>query len=75
MLKATYLGLSGRIRRARYLANMSDERWAAAVAEHEEILAALSKRDGEKLARLLDTHLKNKSTVVRDSLQSPADAV
>jgi DNA-binding GntR family transcriptional regulator len=72
VLKATYLGLSGRIRRARYLANMSDERWAAAVAEHEKILTALSERDGEKLARILDTHLKNKSIVVRDNLQSAA---
>jgi DNA-binding GntR family transcriptional regulator len=75
VLKATYLGLSGRIRRARYLANMSDERWAAAVAEHEQILAALSERDGEKLARVLDAHLKNKSTVVRECLQRAADAV
>ena len=75
VLKATYLGLSGRIRRARYLANMSDERWAAAVAEHEKILAALSERDGEKLARILDTHLKNKSIVVRDNLRSAVDAV
>jgi DNA-binding GntR family transcriptional regulator len=75
VLKATYLGLSGRIRRARYFANMSDERWAAAVAEHEEILAALSERDGEKLARILDTHLKNKSIVVRGCLQLAADAV
>ncbi|MEA3079887.1 MAG: hypothetical protein QOF05_1295 [Sphingomonadales bacterium] len=74
VLKATYLGLSGRIRRARYLANMSDERWAAAVAEHEEILAALSERDGEKLARILDTHLKNKRVVVRGCLQLAADA-
>jgi DNA-binding GntR family transcriptional regulator len=72
VLKATYLGLSGRIRRARYLANMSDERWAAAVAEHEKILTALSERDGEKLARILDAHLKNKCIVVRDNLQSAA---
>jgi DNA-binding GntR family transcriptional regulator len=75
VLKATYLGLSGRIRRARYLANMSNERWAAAVTEHQEILAALSERDGEKLARILDTHLKNKSIVVRGCLQRAADAV
>jgi DNA-binding GntR family transcriptional regulator len=75
VLKATYLGLSGRIRRARYLANMSDERWAAAVAEHEDILIALSERDGEKLARILDAHLKNKSTVVRDSLRSAVDEI
>jgi DNA-binding GntR family transcriptional regulator len=70
VLKATYLGLSGRIRRARYRANMSDERWAATVAEHEEILTALGARDGESLAGILDRHLRNKCIVVRDSLRS-----
>jgi DNA-binding GntR family transcriptional regulator len=70
VLKATYLGLSGRIRRARYRANMSDERWAAAVAEHEEIMTALGARDGETLAGILDRHLRNKCIVVRDSLRS-----
>lgn len=72
VLKATYLSLNARIRRARYFANMSDERWAAAVAEHEAILSALTERDGEKLARILDAHLRNKSAVVRDSLRSTA---
>jgi DNA-binding GntR family transcriptional regulator len=71
VLKATYLSLSSRMRRARYLANMSDERWAEAVMEHEKILAALSERDGETLARTLGTHLRNKSIVVRDNLRSP----
>jgi DNA-binding GntR family transcriptional regulator len=70
VLKATYLGLSGRIRRARYRANMSDERWAAAVAEHEEIMTALGARDGETLAAILDRHLRNKCIVVRDSLRN-----
>ena len=36
-----YRGLSGRLRRARYIANISRARWAEAVEEHERILAAL----------------------------------
>ena len=36
----------GRIRRARYVANMSSERWSQAVKEHEEMLNALAARDG-----------------------------
>jgi DNA-binding GntR family transcriptional regulator len=68
VLKATYLGLSTRIRRARYVANMSEERWAAAVAEHEALLKALVARDGEAAARILKAHLDNKSEAVRSSL-------
>jgi DNA-binding GntR family transcriptional regulator len=68
ILKATYLGLAGRVRHARYMANMSEARWAAAVKEHEAILAALAARDGERLARLLAEHLENKLAVVHDSL-------
>jgi DNA-binding GntR family transcriptional regulator len=69
-LKATYRTLAGRIRRARYLANMSDERWAEAVAEHEAILAALIARDAPRLSQLLATHLENKSEVVRAALSA-----
>lgn len=60
--------LSGRIRRARYMANMSAERWARAVAEHEAILAALKERDGEKLGTILKDHLANKLESVRAEL-------
>jgi DNA-binding GntR family transcriptional regulator len=68
VLKATYLGLAGRIRRARYAANMSEERWAQAVEEHEAILAALAARDGARLSAILVEHLKNKSAVVRGAI-------
>jgi len=60
VLSGMYASLAGRIRRARYLANMSEERWAAAVAEHEDILDALSRRDGPALGRILRDHLHNK---------------
>ena len=60
--------LSGRIRRARYMANMSAERWAKAVTEHEAILRALKARDGARLGALLKTHLANKLHSVREAL-------
>ena len=60
VLAQTYAQLSGRIRRARYAANLNPVRWDEAVAEHEEILAALAARNGEHLARLLRSHLDNK---------------
>ncbi|MEM8652772.1 MAG: GntR family transcriptional regulator, partial [Pseudomonadota bacterium] len=48
-LTAMYRSLSARIRRARYIANMTEERWKKAVEEHEQILAALEKRQGHEL--------------------------
>ncbi len=67
-LAVQYRGLAGRIRRARYVANMSGARWAQAVAEHEEILAALIARDGPALGAILRRHLGNKCETVKDSL-------
>ncbi len=67
-LARLYAGLSGRVRRARYLANMSEARWAHAVEEHEAILDALARRDGPRLARILKQHLANKCETVKESL-------
>lgn len=52
--------LDGRLRRARYRANLSGVRWAEAMAEHAEIAEALKRRDGARLSRLLRRHLENK---------------
>ena len=67
-------GLAGRVRRARYLANMSDVRWANAVAEHEAMLIALRARDGAALGRILREHLENKCSTVKEALQRYDDA-
>ncbi len=67
-LKSIYRGLSGRLLSARYIANMSPERWAQAVAEHEAILAALDARDGPRLAEILKVHLANKLSTVKEWL-------
>jgi len=56
----TYRQLNSNVRRARYMANLSKERWDAAVREHGEILAALGARDVEKIRVLLADHLANK---------------
>ena len=66
-LARLYRGLAGRVRRARYLANMSKPRWSQAVAEHEAILAALEARDGAALGRVLKAHLRNKCETVKES--------
>ena len=47
-LSSAYRGLEGRIREARYLANMSTSRWTRAVEEHEQMISALEARDGQR---------------------------
>ena len=70
LLLQMYQTLAGRIRRARYVANMSDERWTQAVKEHEEMLDALARRNGAALSDVLKRHLKNKCETVKSQLQS-----
>lgn len=67
-LTQIFRSISWRVRRARYMANLSRPRWAAAVKEHRAILNALSKRDGERLGTLLKSHLANKFDVLREAL-------
>lgn len=64
-LGTIYGALRGRIRMARYMANLSRERWNQAMAEHEQILEALARRDGPGLAAVLRTHLKNTCETVK----------
>lgn len=75
-LSAQHRSLSKRVRRARYLANMTEDRWQEAVDEHGQILIALEKRAGTELASILKQHLANKFGTVRqwliDQENSPA---
>jgi len=68
-LSQLYKTLSGRIRRARYIANISQDRWDQAMAEHDDILQALADRDGDGLGRLLKNHLLNKRQAVKAAIR------
>jgi DNA-binding GntR family transcriptional regulator len=70
VLSQLYRGLSAHIRRARYMANLSRPRWDQAVAEHQQILEALMARDGARLGRLLEEHLRHKLDVVKTVIQN-----
>jgi DNA-binding GntR family transcriptional regulator len=65
-----YRQMNGNVRRARYMANLSKERWDAAVREHDEILAALSARDVKRLKVLLSDHLAQKLASVLAALSA-----
>jgi DNA-binding GntR family transcriptional regulator len=68
VLERQYAQLNGRIRRYRYMANLSPARWEQSVAEHEAILKHLVARDGERLSQILMQHLKNKIAPIREQL-------
>lgn len=76
-LSTQYRSLAMRVRQARYVANMTQERWDQATEEHEQIMQCLEIRDGKRLSVVLKTHLGNKLETVRQWLndcdQPPAD--
>jgi DNA-binding GntR family transcriptional regulator len=74
-LTNTYRALNSHVRRARYMANLSRERWDHAVEEHQKILDALVGRDSALLPALLRSHLGNKMRVVLEALGQQADQV
>ncbi len=60
--------LQSRIKRVRFVGNDRPDRWAGAVAEHEEMCAAWRARDGERLVAILGLHLDRTMDRVRDSI-------
>jgi len=68
VLYNAYRQLNGNVRRARYMANLSKERWDAAAREHDEILAALRARDVPRIKALLSDHLAHKLSSVLAAL-------
>lgn len=70
VLATNYRMLNDRVRRVRYMANLSKARWKAAVREHEEMLAALEARDAPRLQALVRDHLAHKLVVVTAALSS-----
>jgi DNA-binding GntR family transcriptional regulator len=68
VLMETHAQLQARIKRIRFIGNETPDRWAAAVAEHEEMIVALKRRDGAALAEVLGRHLDKTIDRVRDSI-------
>lgn len=60
--------LQSRIKRLRFIGNEGPEKWAGAVAEHEDMMAALLKRDAEALAETIGRHMDATLLRVREVL-------
>lgn len=60
--------LQTRLKRIRFIGHEGPEKWAAAVAEHEEMISALEARDQARLSDVLGRHLANAWERVRSVL-------
>lgn len=58
--------LQARLKRIRYIGNERPEKWAGAVADHEEIIVALEARDADSLAAALEAHMAATWSRVKD---------
>jgi DNA-binding GntR family transcriptional regulator len=68
-LYATHARLHARMKRIRFRGNDIAENWAAAVADHEAIMAAIARRDGKTAGAVLQRHLEASWLRLADSLQ------
>jgi DNA-binding GntR family transcriptional regulator len=67
-LAGQHEAIQGRMKRIRFIGNEKPTGWAGAVAEHEDMIAALEARDADRLAAALTTHLERTWERVRDTL-------
>lgn len=59
-----------RAEQVRFLALRLEDRWEQSIVEHQEILDALTARDGARAGRLLDAHVRHTAEVVARCLAS-----
>lgn len=69
-LRQQHQMVAHRVRRARYHANLTPERWSEAVLEHDSIVEALEARDAERLGGLMKAHLEHKLSALRKAIQA-----
>lgn len=50
--------LQARLKRIRFIGNGDPDNWAGAVAEHEDMMAALARRDADALAEAIGRHMR-----------------
>jgi DNA-binding GntR family transcriptional regulator len=70
VLTATYQQVNARLQALRFRSNQDEDKWAAAVREHGQMIQALETRDPVAMRQLLLTHLANKRDVVIAQLRA-----
>lgn len=72
ILESHHRLLASRVRRARFMANLSQERWAQAIEEHEVMMEKLRRRDAAGLGEVMKTHMMNKCAAHIRALENDA---
>jgi DNA-binding GntR family transcriptional regulator len=67
-LAAMYQSLLVRTHAVRFIARKTPERWKEAIEDHEQIMAALRKRDAAAISAVMRAHLRHKADVVHEAL-------
>ena len=73
VLTATYQRVNARLQALRFRSNKDEDKWTAAMAEHDQMLVALTARDAAAMQRVLTRHLLNKQSVVVQQLRALKD--
>lgn len=60
--------IQARLKRIRFIGNREPGHWADAVADHQEMAAALRARDGQRLGAIMALHLQRTWDRVKDTL-------
>ncbi len=68
LLASMHQVIQARLKRIRFIGNDEPGKWAAAVAEHEEMIAALEARDADRLAGVIARHLEETWSRVFDKV-------
>jgi len=71
VLTQVYRTVNARLHALRFRSNYDRAKWDAALAEHEQMLIALEKRDGDRLRRILVEHLANKCDAALLAVMGP----
>jgi DNA-binding GntR family transcriptional regulator len=58
-LQSAHLAIQSRLKRIRYIGNSEPRKWKDAMAEHDEMIRRLEKRDGDGLAAILAQHMEH----------------
>ena len=70
VLTSTYRQVNARLQALRFRSNQDEEKWGAAMKEHEQMIQALQARDPVAMREVLLRHLNNKRDVVIDQLRA-----
>lgn len=70
VLAHTCRTLNTRLHALRFRSNLNAAKWAKAVAEHRDMIAALAARDGTALRKVLIKHLRAKMQAVLETMKN-----